>query len=348
MMLLLVLNVTNHRAKLGTRIRKRAKPLLPRKSSHHPMFLVDEFRRTGFHVAHQIGKCYVWFDADEQVHVIRHIVYRNQLLLLTGDDAGDVFLKFVVVFRLDEVLPAFDGEHNMEIDLRVGVGHASKMPLLTELENLFYSAFYKDFAPTALPVTSSIPKMVGQRVFVRDIGFKDGFELRPLRREFREFKRAPFLEADEKDAFAVLRQHALRVNDGRVQMVAERVGERVVDDLKRPALVVAPEVLNVLQHKRGGLVALDDFRQREEQVALLLVVKSVRLAEAQFFGDARDAERLAGKAGAKDVVGGNVRHRHGMDVAMRRVAEIGGVGLLRVFVPVGGEHAFAPERTTGG
>jgi len=81
--------------------------------------------------------------------------------------------------------------------------------------------------------------MVGQRVFVRDIGFKDGFELRPLRRVGWEFKRAPFLKADEKDAFAVLRHHALRVNDGRVQMVAERVGERVVNDLKRPALVVA-------------------------------------------------------------------------------------------------------------
>jgi len=89
-------------------------------------------------------------------------------------------------------------------------------------------------------------------------------------------------------------------------------------------------------------VELDDFRQREEQVALLLVVKAVRLAEAQFFGHARDAERLAGKAGAKNVVRGNVRHRHGMDVAVRRLAEIGGVGLLRVFVPVGGEHAFAP------
>jgi hypothetical protein len=31
-----------------------------------------------------------------------------------------------------------------------------------------------------------------------------------------------------------------------------------------------------------------------------------------------------------------------MDVAVRRLAKIGGVGLLRVFVPVGGEHAPAP------
>jgi len=168
-----------------------------------------------------------------------------------------------------------------------------------------------------------------------------------LHRELREFKRAPLLEADEKDAFAVLRHHALRVNDGRVQMVAQRVGERVINDLKCPALVVTFEILHVLQHKRGGLVVFDDFRQREEQVALLLVVKAVRLAEAQFFGDARDAERLAGKTGAQDVVRRNVRHHHGMDVAVGRLAEIGGVGLLRVFVPVGGEYALAPGAFKG-
>ena len=58
--------------------------------------------------------------------------------------------------------------------------------------------------------------------------------------------------------------------------------QRLHDDLKRAALVVAAEVFDVFQDKRGGLVEFDDFRQREEQVALLLVVKAVRLAEAQF------------------------------------------------------------------
>jgi len=53
------------------------------------------------------------------------------------DDAGDVFLKFVVVLRFNEVLPAFDREHDMEINLRAGICHEPKMPLLTELENLF-------------------------------------------------------------------------------------------------------------------------------------------------------------------------------------------------------------------
>jgi len=35
------------------------------------------------------------------------------------------------------VVVAFDGKHDMEIDLLAGIGHAPKIPLLTELENLF-------------------------------------------------------------------------------------------------------------------------------------------------------------------------------------------------------------------
>jgi hypothetical protein len=51
------------------------------------------------------------------------------------------------VFRLDEVLPAFDGKHDMEIDLRVGVGHVRKMPLLTELGNSLSSPFLQRCRP---------------------------------------------------------------------------------------------------------------------------------------------------------------------------------------------------------
>jgi len=176
--------------------------------------------------------------------------------------------------------------------------------------------------------------MVGQRVFVRDIGFKNGFELGFHRRECRKFKRAPFLETDEKDAFTVLRHNAFRVNDRRMEVITERIGERVVDDLKRPPLVVALEVLHVLQHEGGGLVKLDDFRERKEQVALFLVVKAGRPAETLFFGNTRDAERLAGKSPAKNVVGRNIRDGNGVNVALRFLAKVGGVGLAGIFVPI--------------
>jgi hypothetical protein len=69
--------------------------------------------------------------------MIRHIIYGDQFLFPAGNDASNVFLQLVVLFRLDEALPAFNGEHDVDVNLRVGVGHVPKMPLLTELENLF-------------------------------------------------------------------------------------------------------------------------------------------------------------------------------------------------------------------
>ena len=72
------------------------------------------------------------------MQMIRHIVDGDQFLFLAGDDAGDEFLQFIIVFRRDEILPAFNGEHDVDINLRVGVCHTRNMSLLTELENPFY------------------------------------------------------------------------------------------------------------------------------------------------------------------------------------------------------------------
>jgi len=139
----------------------------------------------------------------------------------------------------------------------------------------------------------------------------------------------------------VLRHDALRVYHLRKNTIAQMFLQRLHDDLKRAALVVAAEVFDVFQDKRGGLVIFNDVRQREEKVALLLVLKAVLPAEAQFFGDARDAERLAGKSGAQNIVLWNVCDRHGMNIAMRPLAEIGGVGFLRLLIPIRGKDALA-------
>jgi hypothetical protein len=56
--------------------------------------------------------------------MIWHIVYGDQFLFLTRDDAGDVFLQFIVVFGLDEIMSTFDGKHNVDVNLRVGICHA--------------------------------------------------------------------------------------------------------------------------------------------------------------------------------------------------------------------------------
>src|SRR5208283_5810798 len=73
---------------------------------------------------------------------------------------------------------------------------------------------------------------IGELVFVRDIGFKNGIELRPFRREFREFKVAAFLEADKKNALAVLRHDALGVYHLRINPIAQMLLQRLHNDLK--------------------------------------------------------------------------------------------------------------------
>jgi hypothetical protein len=82
------------------------------------------------------------------MQMVGHIVYGNQLVPLRGDDAGDVFLQFVIVFRRDEILPAFNGKNDVQINLRVGICH-SEYIAPTELK-LFLFCFYKDFGPTGL------------------------------------------------------------------------------------------------------------------------------------------------------------------------------------------------------
>ncbi len=84
--------------------------------------------------------------ADEPAFTSRTKVYGDEFSFLTGDDAGHVFLQFVVALRRDEALSAFNRKDDMKVNLGVGVGHARKMPLRTELESLFWLWFYKDAA----------------------------------------------------------------------------------------------------------------------------------------------------------------------------------------------------------
>ncbi len=92
MMPLLILNIPDHRVHLGARIRKRPKPFLPGESSVDPSLLVDEPRGVGFDIAHQFRKREVGAQAEQQVHMVRHVINRQQLLILSGDNPRDVLL----------------------------------------------------------------------------------------------------------------------------------------------------------------------------------------------------------------------------------------------------------------
>lgn len=196
-------------------------------------------------------------------------------------------------------------------------------------------------------VLKVVPQVVGERVFLRHVRVENARELRPVGGEFRELERTPRLEPDEEDALAVLRHHALRVDDLPVNLVAKSIGQGVINDLKGAAPVVAVEVLQVLQHEGGRLVVVENVGDGEKEVALLHVLEAVLATEAVLLGDAREAEGLAGKAAAQNVELGNVGHGHRMNVAVRGLAEVGGVGLLADLVPITGKDALRPRPLEG-
>lgn len=92
---------------------------------------------------------------------------------------------------------------------------------------------------------------------------------------------------------------------------------------------------------------VNQFGELEEQVALLLVLEAVFLAEAEFLGDARDAEGLAGKTGAENFVPRDGVVRHGVDVAVRALVKVGRVGDLRLLIPIARPDALAPRALEG-
>lgn len=196
-------------------------------------------------------------------------------------------------------------------------------------------------------VLEVIPQVVSKRIFIRYVKIEDAGKLRTFGGKFGKFKCTSRLEPDEENALPVLRYHAPCIDYFPIDLIAEGVRQRVMDDLKRAPLVVPDEVLDILQNKRRRLVVIEDVRDGEEKVSLLLVLKTVLAAEAILFGYACEAERLARKTAAKDVELGYFGDSHGMNVTVRRLAKVGGIGLLAEFVPVAGEDAFRTRAFEG-
>src|SRR5207237_6020636 len=60
---------------------------------------------------------------NHNMNIILHVVNGDQLLPLRGHDSSNVLLKLIVMFRINKVLPAFNGEHDLNVNLSVGVSH---------------------------------------------------------------------------------------------------------------------------------------------------------------------------------------------------------------------------------
>src|SRR5712691_8011827 len=55
--------------------------------------------------------------------VIRHAMNSQKFLFTVADDAGHIFVEFFLAVAADQTLAGFDGKNDLEIYLRVGVGH---------------------------------------------------------------------------------------------------------------------------------------------------------------------------------------------------------------------------------
>src|SRR5260370_22051942 len=97
----LVPDVGDHALQLRVAIGKCTETLLPTKAAHHPPILVDMVGRAGLDVPNKVRQSDVWFEPTENLRVIGHAVDGDELLALTGHDARDVLVQFLLAFRAD-------------------------------------------------------------------------------------------------------------------------------------------------------------------------------------------------------------------------------------------------------
>ena len=57
--------------------------------------------------------------------MVGHAINGQQFVALAGDDARNVFLKFLFPVGTDQILAALNGKHHLDVNLGVGIGHDS-------------------------------------------------------------------------------------------------------------------------------------------------------------------------------------------------------------------------------
>lgn len=133
----------------------------------------------------------------------------------------------------------------------------------------------------------------------------------------------------------MLRNEVCSVDDLRVQRIPQLFGQGAPDHLKRPALVMAFQVLDVLQHEGCRTVVHQDAQHVEKQCALGFIEEAMRASERILLGNASDRERLARETGHKNIVIGDIFWSYLADISRDRaiVREVGVIGLLGETIP---------------
>jgi hypothetical protein len=138
----------------------------------------------------------------------------------------------------------------------------------------------------------------------------------------------------------VLGDDLARIDNLVVDPVPEGICQGIHDDLECPPLVVAFQILDVLQHECSRTMKLKDVGYLEKEIPLLFVFKTVLSSEADLLRDPGDAERLAWETAAKNIKRGNVSHGYLVDISMGLLTMVGLICNPAVLVPIAREDAL--------
>lgn len=108
-------------------------------------------------------------------------------------------------------------------------------------------------------------------------------------------------------------------------------------------MIMGNEVFDVFKQKRDWSFGIEDRGDIEEKSALSSVSEAMGFAHAVFFGDTGYTERLAGKAGQKNIEIGKIRRSDFRDVSEDFVIilKICPVYFLSVGIPFGSADTFS-------
>lgn len=94
------------------------------------------------------------------MRMVGHVVYGYELLLLAGNYPCNVFLKLIVVLGSNDVLSAFHGKDDLNINLSVGVRHHGTISLLNGAKKFYFVArYYRDATPNGVGCTKQFENL---------------------------------------------------------------------------------------------------------------------------------------------------------------------------------------------
>ena len=96
---------------------------MPVEFSLYPLLLIDESGRTGLDIPDEVRQGNCRCETDEYVNMVWHAIDRKHFLVTVSNDTGEVFVQFFLVFSSDKTQSVPHCEHDLHVDLRVGVGH---------------------------------------------------------------------------------------------------------------------------------------------------------------------------------------------------------------------------------